>query len=86
MIFISQTPADAEGNYTTTWKSQDGSIVTVDCNLFEQSVSQMRSELEEVRLEKFKKSVQQLYAKLNAITQDELEMSLDEFVQLHESF
>jgi len=34
MIFISQTPADAEGNYTMTWKTQDGTIVITEHNLF----------------------------------------------------
>jgi hypothetical protein len=34
MIFISQTAPDAEGDYTMTWKSQDGTIVTTKHNLF----------------------------------------------------
>jgi len=40
-------------------------------------------ELEEIRNAKFKKSVNQIYKQLEAITQDELEMSLEEFLQLH---
>ena len=34
MMFISQTPADAEGNYSITWKDQDGNIVITKHNLF----------------------------------------------------
>ena len=35
LIFISQTAADADGNYTMTWKNADtGEIVTTKCNLF----------------------------------------------------
>jgi hypothetical protein len=34
MIFISQTAANAEGDYTMTWKSQDGTIVITKHNLF----------------------------------------------------
>ena len=34
MIFISQTAPNAEGDYTMTWKNQDGTIVTTKHNLF----------------------------------------------------
>ena len=43
----------------------------------------IQKELEEIRNAKFKKSVNQIYKQLEAITQDELEMSLEEFLQLH---
>ena len=35
MKFISQTPADSNGDYTMTWEKSDGSIVTTSHNLFE---------------------------------------------------
>jgi hypothetical protein len=35
MIFISQTAANDEGDYTTTWKSQDGTIVIIKHNLYD---------------------------------------------------
>ena len=35
MEFISQTSVDDEGNYTMTWKDNDGKIVKTTCNLFE---------------------------------------------------
>ena len=34
MKFISQTAADANGNYTMTWKDQDGNTVITEHNLF----------------------------------------------------
>ena len=35
MTFISQTIADADGNYTITWKNQEGNLVTTFHNLFD---------------------------------------------------
>jgi rRNA-processing protein FCF1 len=43
----------------------------------------IQKELEAIRNAKFKKSVNQIYKQLETITQDELEMSLEEFLQLH---
>lgn len=34
MKFISQTAADANGNYNVTWKDQDGNTVITKHNLF----------------------------------------------------
>ena len=34
MKFISQTSANADGNYTMTWKAQDGNTVITEHNLF----------------------------------------------------
>jgi len=33
MTFISQTPSDNDGNYTITWKDQDGNIVLTKHNI-----------------------------------------------------
>jgi|DEB0MinimDraft_4_1074332.scaffolds.fasta_scaffold30141_2 hypothetical protein len=35
MEFISQTSADENGNYTTTWKNSNGEIVIIERNLFD---------------------------------------------------
>jgi len=43
----------------------------------------IQKELEEIRNAKFKKSVNQIYKQLETITQDQLEMSLEQFLQLH---
>ena len=43
----------------------------------------IQKELEAIRNAKFKKSVNQIYKQLETITQDELEMSLEQFLQLH---
>ena len=34
MEFISQTPADADENYTMTWKDQGGNTIVTIHNLF----------------------------------------------------
>lgn len=43
----------------------------------------IQKELEEIRDAKFKKSVNQIYKQLEALTQDEIEMGLEEFLELH---
>jgi hypothetical protein len=43
----------------------------------------IQKKLEDLRNAKFKKSVNQIYKQLEAITQDQLEMSLEEFLELH---
>jgi hypothetical protein len=43
----------------------------------------IQKELEDLRNAKFKRSVDQIYKQLEAITQDEIEMGLEEFLQLH---
>lgn len=36
LTFISQTPANENGDYTMTWKDDDtGQEITFDCNLFD---------------------------------------------------
>lgn len=43
----------------------------------------IQQQLEALKEEKLKKSLQKIYDQLEAITQDELDMDLEEFVQLY---